>query len=281
MQQAWLCSPQCLEKEARAIFDQLSSPPMPDPAPKHRVPLGLLMLELGYVSEEQLRTALEMQIRERRGRIGEWLQVLHFVTERQVLAALGVQWACPLLSLRQAPDPACSSILPMPLLRSLHLVPVRFMSATRLLYVALCVRVNYRVLAAVEQMVECRAIPCLVGDRKMDEWLRQGQNFEHDVQVFDRSSGPAEMARITASYVAKLSAEEVRIVRCGPYVWARLNVGSCATDLLFTNKDMMDGATVTISGMDSKVHEISRLEDTTPLKSEINCPTARSRLLIT
>ncbi|PYX44188.1 MAG: hypothetical protein DMG83_14800, partial [Acidobacteria bacterium] len=64
MRQAWLCSPQCLEKEARSIFDQVSSLPMPDLPPNHRVPLGLLMLEHGYVSEEQLRTALEMQTRE-------------------------------------------------------------------------------------------------------------------------------------------------------------------------------------------------------------------------
>jgi hypothetical protein len=271
MQQGWVCSPQCLEKEARAIFDQFSSLPVPDPAPNHRVPLGLLMLEHGYVSEEQLRTALEMQTRERRGRIGEWLQVLHFVTERQVLTALGVQWACPLLSLRQAPDPACSSMLPMPLLRALHLVPVRFMSATRLLYVALCVRVNYRVLAAIEQMVGCRAIPCLVSDNKIDEWLRQAQNLERDVQVFDRSSGPAEMARITGSYVARLSAEEVRIVRCGPYAWARLKIGTSATDLLFTNKSMMDEPSVTISGSHSLIAEIDRLEDARSLKTEINC----------
>jgi hypothetical protein len=240
MQQAWLCSPQCLEKEARSIFDQVSAVRVPDPAPNHRVPLGLLMLEHGYVSEQQLRSALEMQTREGRGRIGEWLQVLHFVTERQVLTALGVQWACPLLSLRQAPDPACCSMLPMPLLRALHCFPVRFMSATRLLYVALCVRVNYRVLAAIEQIVGCRAIPGLVCDYKIDEWLRQAQTLEPEVQVFDRSSGPAEMARITASYVARLSAEEVRVVRCGPYVWARLRVGTSATDLLFTNKSMMD-----------------------------------------
>jgi hypothetical protein len=246
MQHAWLCSPQCLEKEARSIFDQVSAAPVPDPTPTHRVPLGLLMLEHGYVSAEQLRTALEIQIREGKGRIGEWLQTLHFVTERQVLTALGVQWACPLLSLRHAPDPACSCMLPMPLLRALHLVPVRFISATRLLYVALCVRVNYRVLAAIEQMLRCRAVPCLAGDNKIDEWLCQGQNFECDAQVFDRSSGPAEMARITASYVARLSAEEVRVVRCGPYVWARLKVGTSATDLLFTNKSMMDEASVAI-----------------------------------
>lgn len=199
LQHGLLCSPQCLEKEARVIFDRVLSPPADEP-PKHRVPLGLLMLEHGYVSEQQLRTALEMQARERRGRIGEWLQDLHFVTERQVLAVLGVQWACPLLSLREEPNTVCSSMLPVPLLRALHLFPVRLMSATRLLYIAVCFELNYRVLAAIDQITDCRTVPCLVEGGKMHEWLRRAQN-QHDVQVFDRSSGPAEMARITGSYV--------------------------------------------------------------------------------
>jgi len=151
---------------------------------------------------------------------------------------------------------------------------VRFISATRLLYVAVCVRVNYRVLASIEQMVDCRTIPCLVGDRKMDEWLRQAQNLERDVQVFDRTSGPVEMARITASYVARLSAQEVRIVRCGPYVWARLQVGSNATDLLFTVKSMMDEVSAAISDSRSPIAEMDRLEDAISLKPGINCPPA-------
>jgi hypothetical protein len=55
------------------------------------------------------------------------------------------------------------------------------------------------------------------------------------------------MARITASYVARLNAEEVRIVRCGPYAWVRLKFGTSATDLLFTNKNMMDEASLAIA----------------------------------
>ncbi len=237
MQHGWLCSPHCVEKEARVIFDHVSSSPMPDALPNHRVPLGLLMLEHGYVSEPQLRKALEMQTRARRGRIGEWLQALHYVTERQVLTVLGVQWACPLLSLQQEPDPACSSMLPLPLLRSLHVLPVRFIAATRLLYIAVSLELNYRVLAAIDQMAGCHTTPCLVGDREMQERLGRAQNLKRNVQVFERSSGTAEMARITGSYVARLSPGEVRIVRCGRYVWVRL-MGGTNADLLFSTSPM-------------------------------------------
>jgi two-component system, OmpR family, copper resistance phosphate regulon response regulator CusR len=103
------------------------------------------------------------------------------------------------------------------------------------LYIALCLRVDYIVLSAVEQMLDCRAVPCLVSDRVMNGLLEQAQNSRRVTeQVFDRISDSAEMARITGSYAARVGAEEVRIARCGPYIWVRLNTGHQATDLLFT-----------------------------------------------
>ena len=84
-------------------------------------------------------------------------------------------------------------------------------------------------------MLDCRAVPCLVSDRVMNGLLEQAQNSRRVTeQVFDRISDSAEMARITGSYAARVGAEEVRIARCGPYIWVPLNTGHQATDLLFT-----------------------------------------------
>jgi hypothetical protein len=41
------------------------------------------------------------------------------------------------------------------------------------------------------------------------------------------------MARITASYASRLSADGVRIARCGHYGWVRLTAASRTFDLLF------------------------------------------------
>jgi hypothetical protein len=240
MQRVWLCSPKCVEREARVIFDQVALVQEPSAIPNHRVPLGLLMLAHGYLNGAQLQTALEAQHRARRGKIGEWLQTMHFVTERQVVTALGVQWACPLLALREAPEPSCATLLPLPLLRTLHLMPVRFISSTRLLYLALSEKVDYRVLSAIEQILDCRTVPCLVSDRTMRDMLERTQNPERIVQLFDRVTGSAEMARITGSYVARIGAEEVLIVRCGPYLWVRLKTQNHATDLLFAPRNSVE-----------------------------------------
>src|SRR5262249_47495614 len=57
----------------------------------------------------------------------------------------------------------------------------------------------------------------------------------------------AEMARITASSVAGLGVEEVRIARCGPYLWARLSGGRSETDLLFTTRVLLEQRSATSS----------------------------------
>ena len=233
MQNTWLCSPQCLELQLVSIFDRIALAAPPSVSSRHRVPLGLLMLAHGYLNEIQLQSALAAQHQAGRGKIGEWLQSLGFATERQVVAALGMQWACPPLLLREFPDRQCTFLLPQPLQKALRLMPVRWLAATLTLYVATSEKVNYPVLSAIEQVLDCRTVPCLVSDRLMDRLLEQTGTASHHVRLFDRMSGSAEMSRIAASYVVRTGATEVRVAGCGPYLWVRLQDPD-ATDLLFT-----------------------------------------------
>ncbi len=234
IQDAWVCSLRCLEREVRAIFQGLSSLPRASSRPGHRVPLGLLMLAHGDLDEAQLLAALEAQGKAGQGKIGAWLQAMHFANEHQVVSALGVQWACPPLLMRGSPSAECSALLPLPLLQTLRLMPVRLLAATRLLYVAVSEGVDYPVLSAIEQVIQCRTVPCLVSDRVMQSMLERVHSDSHSVQVFDHVSDAAELARITSSYIGRLGSEAVRIVRCGSYLWARLQDRNNFTDLLFT-----------------------------------------------
>jgi hypothetical protein len=216
-----------------------------------------LVLSRGYVSELQLRAALEAQQIAGRGKIGEWVQTLHYATERQVLAALSVQWACPLLILRDQPDPGCASSIPLPLLRRLQWMPVRAATSGSLLYIAVSQRVDYAALGAIEQMLECRTIPGLISDREMQAMQeRLPQTGPFNLHVFDRISGGAEMARITASYVATLGADEIRVAYCAGYEWVRLRGAGRATDLLFSlSNPVADAADV--SDWDQILHQAS------------------------
>jgi len=228
------CAPQCFERAASLCFAGFCTPALLELPVRHRVPLGLLMLERGQLTNHQLRLALEAQKTNGRGRIGEWLETLGFVTEPQVTAALAVQWACPVFASSSIPDMKAARLLPHRLLFSFRMCPVQFVEQTRTMYVSFSERVDYGALYAIEQMLECRTEPGLVGGRVMDRFLEQlvDERGPGDL-LFEGWRDPADMARITCGYVLKFGAEEVRVVRFGSYIWARLKAGRDAANLLF------------------------------------------------
>jgi hypothetical protein len=197
------------------------------------------MLARGFLSEEQLQIALAAQLHAHGEKIGTLAQRLRFVTERQVLTALGLQWSCPVLALQTPPDFSCAAMLPWKLLECIRMMPVRFIRSTRLLYIAVCEGIDHRVLSAIERVLHCRAVPCLVSDHTMDGWIgRQPAWKAARVQVFERTSDTAEMARITASYAGRLCADKIQVVQCGHYGWVRLASTGEDSDLLFDLKSL-------------------------------------------
>jgi Type II secretion system (T2SS), protein E, N-terminal domain len=154
------------------------------------------MLSRGYIDEQQLQKVLVAQREAGSGRMGSWALKLQFVTERQLLNILSLQWSCPVLALQTPPGFACVELMPWNLLCSLRMMPVRFVRSTRLLYVAVCEGTEHSSLAAIEQIPHCRVVPCLVTDGEMDRWLEsETRTRAPRVLVFEKTSGAAEMAR--------------------------------------------------------------------------------------
>jgi hypothetical protein len=190
------------------------------------------MLSRGSIGEKQLRTALSVQRQEQRDKIGQWLQRLGYVTERQVVGALALQWATPVLAFRAAP--ATQREIPSTLLNVLRLVPVRLVAAQRLLYLASSDPVDHTILQAIEAMTGWRTLPCVVSDRVMDELLGQASSVDREnTPVFVKTNGPTEVARIASSYAGRLGAKRVNLTSCGPYIWVRFSFDGQHSDLLF------------------------------------------------
>ena len=192
------------------------------------------MLWRGQLTHPQLRAALEAQQAGAHRRIGEWLAKLGFATEQQVTAALGLQWACPVLTWKTPRDSSCERLLPYRLLERFRMLPVQFVAATRTFCVAFCDGIDYTALYAIEQMLDCRTEPCLISRSSMDRELeRMGHEVRAGDLLFESWRDPAAMAQVTCGYALKLGAEQVRIVGCGEYIWVRLESGREATTLLF------------------------------------------------
>jgi hypothetical protein len=207
---------------------------VPAPPVRHRVPLGLLMISRGQLTNPQLRSALEAQRGNGRQRLGEWLQQLGFATEQQITAALAQQWACPVLTAKASCDPACLRLLPYYLLETSRILPVQFVPSTRIFHLAFCDGIDYSTLYAIEQMLDCRTQVCLATRSTVGQALQLiGHERRPGELLFEGWRDASEMARITCGYVLKLGAEKVQLVRCSGFIWARLSTGSDVANLLF------------------------------------------------
>jgi hypothetical protein len=229
---AQFCFPGCFERKLMQRFTRFLSVAPVNTRWAHRIPLGLMLLSRGDIDDAQLREALAAQRAGGEGRIGDWMQRLGFIGEQQVTAALGGQWACPVLP--RVPDVCDDSRLPAALLRRFHMAPVSYVAATRTMHVAFSEGIDYSVLLAIEQALQCRTEPCVAGRSALGLlWARMEEAPRRSDQVFTNVRTPDEMTRITANYAAMLKAQDVRLTRCAEFIWARVEAGEASANLLF------------------------------------------------
>ena len=233
----WYCPDTCLDDVLRQTIAQIRTHDQPTVPAPHRVPLGLVLLSRQQITADKLRIAIEAQRFAGRGRIGEWLQTLGFVTEQQVTAALARQWACPIRrTLPLAAGLSGAPQIPAFLLQCSAMIPVDYVASTATLHLAFSEGIDRNVLYAVEQTLGCRTEPCLV----LPSLLRQSlqESFEHRGPrevIFDRIEDIGECVRIIRSYCARVSAIEVRLAVCGSCLWIRLLTAKQPLDLLLKN----------------------------------------------
>jgi len=233
LQGVFYCQPKCLETAFTAQLARLY-PLTPAAPPSNRIPLGLLMVARGWLTHEQVVTALAAQQTARSGKIGDWFEKLGFATEQQVTSALGLQWGCPIVSSIDAAAVVPFGRIPLGIMQAFQMIPLHFVPATNTLYIAFGERVDHAALYTIEKVLECRTRPC-VRERKsvaaqLDQMRQQAR--PHEVE-FGPIYDSTEIGRISASYMARLGAEDVRFGRVGQFIWLRLRVRASHTDLLF------------------------------------------------
>ena len=226
LQGVFYCRPQCLET---ALIGQLSRlrTLAPSPPPPHRIPLGLLMVARGKLTYLEVSAALEAQRRARYGKIGDWIEKLGFASEQEVTTALALQWGCPVASSFDPSTIQSPGSIPLPILEAFQMLPINYVASTNTLYLAFGERVDHAALYAIERVLDCRTQPCVAGRKRIAHQLDAMRQLP---RPSDAEFGPmndlAEMARITSSYTARLSPEQVHLSRIGCFIWLRLNVRS-------------------------------------------------------
>ena len=240
------CSAQCLETALVGQISRLRTLIAPA-QPPNRIPLGLLMMARGKLTEIEVQAALEAQRRARYGTIGDWIEKLGFASEKDVTAALALQWGCPVAS---SFDPSIMNTpgnIPFPILEAFQMIPYNYAVSTNTLYLAFGARVDHAALYAIEKILDCRTQPSVAPARTVARKIEQMRQIARPSDVEFRTRDLGEMARITSSYIARLSPLDVRLCRVGNFIWLKLKTRAGATNLLFRLQTDARGESLPVS----------------------------------
>jgi hypothetical protein len=218
----WNCSAACTaERLQTAVRRELEGRGSAQDRHRHRVPLGLLMLEKGWISAEQLRHALEVQKAAGAGRLGQWLVTQQGVSEQLVTRALSLQWSCPVLPLEFHDAEAVTPLVPRLFVDAFGALPLR-VAAGKLLYLGFEDRLDPVLALAVERMTGLRVESGLVQESLFrPAHQRMLSATFPPVELLEAASEPA-VVRALARTVERVRPVESRLIRVHDCLWLRM-----------------------------------------------------------
>ena len=219
----WNCSANCTRMRVEgAVRRELEGRLTPSDAYRHRIPLGLTMLEQGWITSAQLRHAVEAQKAAGGGRLGQWLVRHQGVSEGLVTRALGLQWSCPVLPLEFHDAEALTGLLPRLFIDAFGALPLRI-AAGRLLYLGFEDRLDPVLALAIERMTGLRVESGLVqGSLFGPAHARMLSARFPPVELIEASSELA-VVHALAKVIERVRPVEARLVRVHDCLWLRMS----------------------------------------------------------
>jgi hypothetical protein len=218
----WNCSAACTTaRVAAAVRRELDGRGKTQESHRHRVPLGLLMLEQGWITGDQLRQALDAQRLSGVGRLGYWLVRQQGVSEQLVTRALGLQWSCPVLSLEFENAEALTVLLPRFFVDAFGALPLR-MAAGKLLYLGFEDRIDPVLALAVERMSGLRVESGLVQESLFGPAHSRMLSARFPpVELIEATSEPAA-CHAFSKFIERARPVDSRLVRVHDCLWLRM-----------------------------------------------------------
>jgi hypothetical protein len=218
----WSCSPPCtrarVEAALRREMDARGAAREPH---RHRIPLGLAMLEQGWITNGELRTALAAQRAAGSGRLGEWLVRQRSSSEELVTRALGLQWGCPVLSMDFHNPEDLTALLPRLFIDAFGALPLR-VAAGKILYLGFEDRVDPALALAVERMTGLRIEAGLVQSSFFrPAHTRALESRFPPVELIEAATEQA-LAVALAKALEESRPVEARLVRIHDCIWLRI-----------------------------------------------------------
>ena len=221
----WACSGECTGELVRAAIEREMNGRSSGIQP-HRVPIGLLLVQGGRISPDQLRYALDQQRRaeERTGQrilLGRWLVENGIVDEGDLTRILSAQWNCPIFSIAGCRPEEIVSALPRFLAETMGTVPVRI-ARGRLLYLACSQRVDRSLAYGLERMSRLRVVAGVVRDPEFRTAQARYLAAEPPPTRILEVASTTILARALTRVVESEKPAEARLVRIHETWWLRI-----------------------------------------------------------
>ena len=218
----WSCSPACTAMRVHsAVRREMEARGNAEEGHRHRIPLGLAMLEQGWITGAQLRGALEAQKAAGGGRLGQWLVRQQGVSEQLVTRALGIQWSCPVLGMELNDVEGLTALVPRLFVDAFGTLPLR-VAAGKILYLGFEARLDAVLALAVERMTGLRVESGLVQESLFRPAHARMLNAKFPpVELIEASSEPA-LVQALSRRIEKARPVESRLVRMHDCLWLRM-----------------------------------------------------------
>ena len=218
----WNCSAACTTTRIQAaVRRELDGRGSSQENHRHRIPLGLVMLEQGWITSGQLKQALEAQRGAKAGRLGHWLVRHQGVSEQLVTRALGLQWSCPVMPMEFHDAEALTVLMPRLFVDAFGALPLR-VAAGKLIYMGFEDRLDPVLSLAIERMTGLRVESGLVqGSLFQLAHTRMLSSKFPPVELIEASSELAIVHALSRA-IERSRPVESRVVRVHDCLWLRM-----------------------------------------------------------
>jgi hypothetical protein len=217
----WSCSAECTEARLRAAVMRENKGRSAASEPyRHRIPLGLLMLEKGWITDAQLRGAVTSQ-KKHGGRLGGWLVRGQKVNEDLVTRALALQWSCPVLSTNAQDPERLAPLVPRLFVDGFGATPLR-LAAGKVLYLGFEDRLDPVLARAIERMTDLRVECGVVADAEFSSAHERALRVKYPAVELVEASSEGMLTRAMAKALEKTRPAEAKLVRVHDFLWLRM-----------------------------------------------------------
>lgn len=223
------CSDRCLELQVESeLSERWENARRRTPPRLPRPKLGAILLQSGTITQLQLERAIALQKEEGRGRIGEWLQQLGCLSERQITQALSRQYGLPMINLRESDPPSeAARLVPGRIARTFSSLPVGYDDERETIQLAITPPFGYLTQDVLRRMTG-RTLSLFIADesqiRKLLElWYAPSVPGDGEEITFQDLEDVLSIARATISFAGDNKATNLRIELIEDCLWTRID----------------------------------------------------------